>query len=402
MKISDDPSCVSTKPVRHRPMLPAVGPLSGTVVVDFSRLAPGPYCSMLLVDFGADVVRVDRAPLGVEMPPFDGDVLGRGKRSIALDLKHPEGVEIARRLAADADVVLEGFRPGVMERLGLGPDELLARNPRLVYARITGWGQDGPMAGWAGHDIDYVALSGVLGAIGRDGSAPVPPINLLADFAGGGLLCAFGIVLALLERERSGKGQVIDAAMIDGAMSLMSVFAVAIHEGRWGPHGTNIVDTGAHFCEVYETADGRYMAVGAMEPQFYARFLDGLGLADHELPDQLDEASWPAMKQRVAAIFAQRTRDEWCAVFDGDSCVVPVLAPAEAPCHPHNMARNAFVPRDDGALVPAPAPRLSRTPARFAGSSPEIGMHTRGVLGELGYPATEIERLGRAGTVAWP
>lgn len=402
MKISDASPFDPMKLVRCERRLPAVGPLSGTVVLDLSRLAPGPYCSMLLADFGADVVRIDRAPLGVEMAPFDGDVLGRGKRSVALDLKHPEGVEIARRLAAGADVVLEGFRPGVMERLGLGPDELLAANPRLVYARITGWGQDGPMAGRAGHDIDYVALSGVLGAIGREASAPVPPINLLADFAGGGLLCAFGIVLALLERERSGMGQVIDAAMIDGVMSLMSVFAVAIHEGRWGPHGTNIVDTGAHFCEVYETADGRYMAVGAMEPQFYARFLDELGLADEELPDQMDQASWPSMKERVAAIFAGRTRDEWCAVFDGDSCVVPVLAPAEAPSHPHNVARNAFVPRDDGALVPAPAPRLSRTPATFAGSSPEMGTHTRQVLGELGYPTAEIERLARAGAVAWP
>jgi alpha-methylacyl-CoA racemase len=378
-------------------------PLAGTRVLDFSRLAPGPYCSMLLVDFGAEVLRIDRAPLGVEMPPFDGDVLGRGKRSIALDLKQPAGVEIARQLATRADVVLEGFRPGVMERLGLGPDDLLALNPGVVYARITGWGQDGPMADRAGHDIDYVALSGVLGAIGRDGSPPVPPINLLADFAGGGLLCAFGVVLALLERERSGTGQVIDAAMIDGAMNLMSVFAVAIHEGRWGPHGTNIVDTGAHFCETYETADGRYMAVGAMEPQFYAQFLEGLGLADESLPDQMDQATWPAMKQRVAAIIATRTRDEWCAVFDDrDACVVPVLAPAEAPHHPHNAARDAFLPRHDGALVPAPAPRFSRTPATIAGPPPEIGVHTRDVLEELGYEPTEIERLAQDGTVAWP
>ena len=378
-------------------------PLAGTSVLDFSRLAPGPYCSMLLSDFGADVIRIDRAPLGVEMPPFDGDVLGRGKRSVALDLKQPNGVEIARRLAARADVVLEGFRPGVMERLGLGPDELLAANPRLVYARITGWGQDGPMADRAGHDIDYVALSGVLGAIGRAGSPPVPPINLLADFAGGGLLSAFGIVLALLERERSGTGQVIDAAMIDGAMNLMSVFAVAIHEGRWGPHGTNIVDTGAHFCETYETADGKYMAVGAMEPQFYAQFLEGIGLDGEPLPDQMDEASWPTMKERVAAIFAGRTRNEWCAVFDDrDACVVPVLAPAEAPHHPHNVARDAFVARHDGALVPAPAPRFSRTPASLAGPPPEIGAHTRHVLEELGLPATEIDRLARAGAVAWP
>jgi alpha-methylacyl-CoA racemase len=358
---------------------------------------------MLLADMGATVVRVDRAPLGSDMEPFDGDVLGRGKRSIALDLKQDAARDVARRLAGDADVVLEGFRPGVMERLGLGPDELCRTNPRLVYARVTGWGQDGPMAERAGHDIDYIALAGVLGAIGREGQTPVPPINLLADFAGGGLACAFGVVCALLERVQSGVGQVIDAAMIDGAISLMAVFAVAIQSGRWGPAGTNIVDTGAHFYNTYETADGGYMAVGAMEPQFYARFLEGLGLDDEDLPAQMDERSWPAMKARVAAIFATKTRDEWTAVFDPlDACVVPVLSPLEALRHPHNLARGAFVPRDEGVVQPAPVPRLARTPGAVAGPPPAPGAHTREVLTEAGYPPERIAELAETGAIAWP
>jgi alpha-methylacyl-CoA racemase len=377
-------------------------------VVDFSRLAPGPYCSMLLSDMGAAVVRVDRAPLGVDIPPFEGDVLGRGKRSIALDLKTSEGLDIARRLADDADVVIEGFRPGVMERFGLGPDDLLGRNPRLVYARVTGWGQRGPLADRAGHDIDYIAIAGVLGAIGRPGAPPVPPINLLADFAGGGLLCTFGVLCALLERERSGRGQVVDAAMVDGAISLMAVFAVAIQSGTWGRYGTNLVDTGSHFYETYETSDGGYMAVGAMEPGFYAAFIEGIGLGNETLPDQMDSASWPMMKERVATIFRTRTRDEWTAHFESrDACVVPVLWPTEAFTHPHNVEREAFVPREGKPgeaemLQPAPAPRLSRTPGEVAGPAPEIGADTRAVLVEMGYSDAEVERLARDGVVAWP
>jgi alpha-methylacyl-CoA racemase len=380
-----------------------VGPLTGTSVLDLSRLAPGPYCSMLLADMGATVVRVDRAPLGSDMEPFDGDVLGRGKRSIAIDLKQEAGRDVARRLASDVDVVLEGFRPGVMERLGLGPDELCGDNPRLVYARVTGWGQDGPMASRAGHDIDYLALAGVLGAIGREGEAPVPPINLLADFAGGGLACAFGVVCALLERERSGAGQVVDAAMVDGAINLMAVFAVAIQSGRWGPTGTNIVDTGAHFYNTYETADGRYMAVGAMEPQFYARFLEGLGIADDDLPPQMDAGSWPMMKERVAAIFVTRTREDWTEIFGAlDACVVPVLSPLEALAHPHNVARGAFVPRDEGLVQPAPMPRLARTPGAVAGLPPGVGEHTREILAEAGYSTDDVTRLAEMGAIAWP
>jgi alpha-methylacyl-CoA racemase len=299
--------------------------------------------------------------------------------------------------------VLEGFRPGVMERLGLGPDVLCGDNPRLVYARVTGWGQDGPMASRAGHDIDYLALAGVLGAIGREGEAPVPPINLLADFAGGGLACAFGVVCALLERERSGAGQVVDAAMVDGAINLMAVFAVAIQSGRWGPTGTNIVDTGAHFYNTYETADGRYMAVGAMEPQFYARFLEGLGIADDDLPPQMDAGSWPMMKERVAAVFATRTREDWTEIFGAlDACVVPVLSPLEALAHPHNIARGAFVPRDEGLVQPAPMPRLARTPGAVAGSPPGVGEHTREILAEAGYSTDDVTRLAEMGAIAWP
>jgi alpha-methylacyl-CoA racemase len=377
--------------------------LTGIHVLDFSRLAPGPYCSMLLADMGAAVVRVDRAPLGSDIPPFVGDVLGRGKRSVALNLKHDEGARAARRLAARADVVIEGFRPGVMERFGLGPGDLMADNPGLVYARITGWGQRGPLAASAGHDIDYIAIAGVLGAIGRAGGPPVPPINLLADFGGGGLMCAFGVLCALLERQRSGTGQVVDAAMIDGAISLMAVFAVAIQQGSWGPYGTNLVDTGSHFYETYETSDGGYMAVGAMEPEFYARFLEGLGLDGEDLPDQMDAASWPAMKERVGAIFRTKTRDDWTAIFGPrDACVVPVLRPIEALEHPHNVAREAFVPREPGMVQPAPAPRLSRTPGRVAGPPPECGGDTRAVLAEIGYSAADLDGLADAGTIAWP
>jgi len=259
------------------------------------------------------------------------------------------------------------------------------------------------MADRAGHDIDYIALAGVLGAIGRAGEAPMPPINLLADFAGGGLACAFGVVCALLERERSGAGQVVDAAMIDGAISLMAVFAVAIQSGRWGPRGTNIVDTGAHFYNTYATADGQHMAVGAMEPQFYERFLEGLGLAGEDLPVQMDDSAWPMMKERVAGIFATKTRDEWCAVFDSlDACVVPVLSPTEALEHPHNVERRAFVPREDGVAQPAPVPRLSRTPGTVAGPPPVIGMHTREVLAEAGFTSEAIDELEAQGAIAWP
>ena len=381
-----------------------MGPLAGTSVLDFSRLAPGPYCSMLLADMGATVVRVDRAPLGIDMEPFDGDVLGRGKRSIALDLKQTAGRDVARRLADDADVVLEGFRPGVMERLGLGPDELCRTNPRLVYARRHRLGPG--RAAWprARDTTSTTSRSRVSSA--RSAARARRPSRRSTCWPTSravGWPAAFGVVCALLEREQSGAGQVIDAAMIDGAISLMAVFAVAIQSGRWGPTGTNIVDTGAHFYNTYETADGRHMAVGAMEPQFYERFLEGLGLDDVDLPAQMHERSWPVMKARVAAIFATKTRDEWTAVFDPlDACVVPVLSPLEALQHPHNLAREAFVPRDEHVVQPAPVPRLARTPGAVAGPPPAVGAHTREVLTGAGYPPERIAELAEIGAIAWP
>lgn len=379
------------------------GPLDGVRVLDFSRLAPGPYGSMLLADMGADVVRVDRAPLGKADMPRLGDVVGRGKRSIALNLKEPSGLETALKLVERSDVLLEGFRPGVMERLGLGPGDCHERNPRLVYARLTGWGQDGPLADRAGHDINYIAISGVLSAVGRKDEAPVPPVNMLGDFAGGGLLCAFGVICALLERERSGEGQVIDAAMVDGATNLFSFFAAAVAGGMWGERGTNMLDTGAHFYEVYETADGGYMSVGAIEPQFYAELLDGLGLADEDLPHQMDQDRWPELKERFAEAFRTKTRDEWAEIFESrDACCYPVLDLAEAPKHRHNVERGTQVTGPFDITQPAPAPRLSRTPGAIDRPAPEPGEHTKDVLGEAGLGADEIEELRASGAIAWP
>ena len=377
------------------------GPLEGIRVLDFSRLAPGPYGGMLLADLGADVIRVDRSPIAPDVSRF-GDVVGRGKRSIALDLKNPAGVEAAFRILEACDVLLEGFRPGVMERLGLGPDAVHGRNPRIIYARITGWGQDGPLAQRAGHDINYIAVSGVLHAIGRRDEPPLPPLNLIGDFAGGGLLCAFGIVCALLERERSGTGQVVDAAMVDGAMNLFSFLATAVHANMWGPRGTNLLDTGAHFYEVYETSDGGFMSVGAIEPQFYAQFLDGLGVADDpDLAAQHDQSRWPDLKKRVAEIFRTKTRDEWTAIFeDRDACTYPVLSPKEAPAHPYNAERHTHVTGVFDVVQPAPAPRFSRTPGAVTEPAPEPGGHTREILLEAGYSEAEVGSLIADGAVA--
>jgi alpha-methylacyl-CoA racemase len=378
------------------------GPLEGVRILDFSRLAPGPYASMLLADLGADVIRVDRAARA-DIPPF-GDVGGRGKRSVAIDLKKPGAVEVAMRILDGCDVLLEGFRPGVMERNSLGPDDVLARNPRIVYARLTGWGQEGPLSARAGHDINYIAVSGVLSAIGRKGEPPVPPVNIIGDFAGGGLLCAFGIVCALWERERSGKGQVIDAAMVDGAVNLFSFFASAVHGRMWGDRGTNMLDTGSHFYEVYETSDGGYMSVGAIEPQFYAEFLDGLGVAgDPDLTNQHDQSRWPEFKQRVAGIFRTKTRDEWTAIFkDRDACVYPVLTLFEAASHPFNAERATHVTGGFGVVQPAPAPRFSRTVAEIPEEPPVPGSHTREVLREVGYTDGEIEKLAADEAITLP
>ncbi len=374
----------------------ATGPLVGVKVLELAGIGPGPLCGMMLADMGADVVRVDRAGSArggdpAKPPP---DVLGRGRRSIAIDLKQPDGVETLLRLVEQADVLFEGFRPGVTERLGLGPDVCAQRNPRLVYGRMTGWGQEGPMAQAAGHDINYIALAGALDSFGRLGQPPTPPLNLVGDFGGGGMFLAFGIVSALVERATSGKGQVIDAAMVDGAATLMGFFFGMKAMGAWeGERGTNILDGGAHFYDAYETADGKYVSIGSIEPQFYAELIEKAGLAGEELPHQNDRSQWPALKPRFVALFKQKTRDEWCAIMEGtDVCFAPVLSMTEAPLHPHNLQRETFVERQ-GLLQPAPAPRFSRTAPELDRPPAYPGQHTREVLESFGFDAAEIARL---------
>jgi alpha-methylacyl-CoA racemase len=378
-----------------------MGPLSGVRVVEVASLAPAPFGCMVLADLGAEVLRVDRASpdgggaLGAAAPL--GPPLGRGRRSVSVNLKHPDGAAAVVRLAASADVFVEGFRPGVAERLGIGPDECLARNPRLVYGRMTGWGQDGPLAQRAGHDINYIGVAGALEPIGRAGERPVPPLNLVGDFGGGGMLLALGVVAALYERERSGAGQVVDAAMVDGAALLTTFLHGMRAAGMWSePRGENLLDGGAPFYDTYATADGGYMSVGALEPQFYAALLAGLGLAGDELPPQLDRSGWPVLRERFTAVFATRTRDEWTEIFAGtDACVTPVLAPGEAPAHPHNAARNVFL-EADGILQPAPAPRFSRTPAalRSPGDEPSDPWLS------WGFSTADVASLRASGAIA--
>ncbi len=378
-----------------------MGPLKGIRVIEMAGLAPVPYAGMILADFGADVVRVDRPSKGEPGPDPTRDHLARGKRSIAIDMKSPRGVELLMQLLTDADVLIEPFRPGVMERLGAGPSIALERNPGLIYARLTGWGQDGSYAAMAGHDINYIALSGALSLFGRKGEKPLPPVNLVGDFAGGGMLCALGIVMALVEKSRSGKGQVVDAAMVDGAANLATFICGFRAGGLWSDErGTNMLDTGAPFYDTYETSDGEYMSVGAIEPQFYAALLQGLGLADEELPHQHDRNHWESMRERFTRIFRSRSRDEWCAVFDGtDACVAPVLSLGEAAAHEHNRQRAAFVKGIQGVDVPAAAPRLSRTPGSAAAEAPLPGQHTDTVLEELGIGAADIAELRDTGVI---
>lgn len=371
-------------------------PLDGIKVIEIAGLAPGPYCGLILADFGAQVVRVDRIGAG------NFDMLSRGKRSMALDLKHPDAAPTILRMAESADVLIEPFRPGVMERLGVGPDVARARNPRLIYARMTGWGQDGPYAPRAGHDINYIALSGALSLIGRRGERPLPPINLLGDFAGGGLFCAVGILLALLARAQSGQGQVVDAAMLDGAAHLATVIFKLRSVSWWrDERGTNMLDGAAPFYDTYETKDGKFLAVGSIEAPFYAALLKGLGLDPATLPDQHDESTWPAMRQRFAELFAAKTRDEWSAIFDGtDACVAPVLGLGEVGDHPHNRTRGLLIADEKGEPEPAPAPRLSGTPGASSGPRPLPGEHTRAVLTDYGFSDVEIQQLFHDGAVA--
>jgi alpha-methylacyl-CoA racemase len=364
-------------------------------------MGPGPFCAMMLSDFGADVIRVDRADaVHGDQKTASVDVLSRGRRSVAVDLKRPGGVALLLRMAERADILIEGFRPGVMERLGLGPDTCLARNPRLIYGRVTGWGQDGPWSAQAGHDINYISLAGVLWPVGRDGEAPVPPLNYVGDFGGGGMLLAVGICAALAERAVSGRGQVVDAAMVDGS-ALLNGFMYGMRAmGTWGTErGRNLLDTGAPFYETYETADGKWVSVGAIEPKFFRNLVGRLGL-DVDPSTQYDEAAWPALREKLAAIFRTRTRDEWCDLLVGaDACFAPVLSPWEAPGHPHNEARGTFT-ASFGVVQPSPAPRFGRTPATIAGPPPVAGQHTDEILGEFGLDAGEIARLKAAGDIA--
>jgi alpha-methylacyl-CoA racemase len=374
------------------------GPLAGARVVELAGLGPGPFAAMLLADLGADVVRIDRP--GHAAAGARAYVLHRGRRSIAVDLKSDPGTEVVLRLVDGANALVEGHRPGVMERLGLGPDDCLARNPRLVYGRMTGWGQDGPLAPTAGHDIDYIALSGALAIAARHGERPVPPVNLLGDFGGGGAFLALGIVAALWDTARSGQGQVVDAAMVDGSAVLTTMLHGLLAQGRWRDEaGVNFADTGAPFYDVYECADGRHVAVGALERPFYEQLVAGLGLDGADLPDRRDEAQWPALRDRLAAVFRTRTRDEWAEVFAAtDACVAPVLTLTEAPRHPHSVERSTFVERA-GVVQPAPAPRFSRTPTALDRTPPAPGDHTDEILAELGYDRAGIERLRTAGAV---
>ena len=368
------------------------GPLSGSRVVELAGLGPGPFAAMLLADLGAEVIRVERAGARARKPELY--TMHRGRRSIAVDLKDPEGLEIVMALVARADALIEGFRPGVMERLGLGPDVCLARNPKLVFGRMTGWGQEGPLAQTAGHDIDYIALSGALACCARPGERPLAPVNFLGDMGGGGLLLALGIVSAMWEAASSGRGQVVDAAMVDGSAVLATMLHGLIAQGRWRDQaGVNFADGGSHYYDTYTCADGLHLAVGPLEPKFYAQLVAGLGLDETELPAQSDQSAWPALKQRFAEVFATRSREDWLAVFEGtDACVAPVLSLLEAPEHPHNRARRVFV-EHAGIVQPAPAPRFDRTPAALDRPPPRPGEHSREILGELGFEASEVERL---------
>ena len=378
------------------------GPLTGVKIVELAGLGPAPFAGMMLADAGADIVRVDRFERATYPPHQDAhvDLMNRGRRSVAMDLKHPEAVELVLRLVEGADGLMEGFRPGVTERLGLGPEVCHARNPKLVYGRMTGWGQDGPMASAAGHDIDYIALAGALEPIGRAGDRPLPPLNLVGDFGGGGMLLAFGMLAAMLQPGETGEGQVVDAAMVDGAASLMTMTFTLMAAGMWsGPRGTNLLDTGAHFYEVYETADGGYFAVGAIEPQFYAELIRLLGLELEELPPQMDRDSWPEMKERFAALFATKTRAEWEAIFDGkDACAAPVLSPSEAVDYPHNRVRRTFT-EVAGVVQPSPSPRFGRTPGAIRRPPPNPGQHADEVLTEWGVSSEEIASLRKSAAI---
>jgi alpha-methylacyl-CoA racemase len=382
-----------------------MGPLEGIRVVELAGLGPGPFGVMMLADMGASVVRVDRlAPGEGGLDPrlaegAERQPVNRGRRSIAVDLRREGGPEVVLRLVEDADVLVEGFRPGVAERLGLGPEVCLGRNPRLVYARMTGWGQEGPLSKTVGHDINYIAVAGALANFARMGERPVPPLNLVGDYGGGGMLLAFGVLCGVIDAQRSGLGQVLDVAMVDGvAAQLVNVYG-RLAQGQWRePPGSNHVDTGSHWYDVYETADGKFLAVGALEAKFYRAFVEGIGLDPADFP-QWERDRWSEQKEEVAKRMRSRTRDEWCAVFQGvEACVAPVLDLQEAPLNAHNQARSVFVTRD-GVLQPSPAPRFSRTPVALPAVPPRPGADTDDILAELGFDPNEVRELHRNGAV---
>ncbi len=379
-----------------------MGPLKGIKIIELAGIGPGPFCGMMLADMGADVIRVDRAGLAAMGGALPNDVLNRNRRSVAVNMKTPEGIELVLKLCESADGVFEGFRPGVAERMGVGPEDCMKRNPKIVYGRMTGWGQDGPMAPVAGHDINYIALSGVLHAIGRKDQPPVPPLNLVGDFGGGGMLLAFGMVCGLLEAQKSGKGQVIDAAMVDGSAALMSMFFTFKNMGMFiEDRQQNIFDGAAHFYDTYETKDNKYISVGSVEPQFYALLLEKLGLDKKEFDNQLDRTKWPERKEKFAAVFKQKTRDEWCELLEGtDACFAPVLSMSEAIEHPHNKARNTFL-KIDGVLQAAPTPRFNRTVCEFRCNARRPGQDTVTILtDELGMSESDIADLKGKGVVS--
>lgn len=369
-----------------------MGPLKGIKIIEIAGIGPGPFSAMMLSDMGADVLRIDRKEAAGRNSKFD--VLARGRRSVALDLKNAEDVAAILNLIERADAFIEGFRPGVMERLGLGPDACFERNPRLIYGRMTGWGQTGKLAQAAGHDINYIALTGALHSIGRPGETPVPPLNLIGDFGGGGLLLAFGIVCGILEARQSGKGQVIDAAMTDGSATLMSMIYGLKAAGRWSnDKGINLLDGGAHFYDTYECADGRWIAIGSIEPQFYKLLLEKTGIDDPDFHAQMDQSLWPALKLKLASVIKTKTRDEWCLLMEGtDVCFAPVLDMNEAPLHPHNRERQTFVELD-GVLQPAPAPRFSRTQPEIQPTPPISNKNIKEILADWGINSSETGTL---------
>ena len=372
-----------------------MGPLDGKQIIEIAGIGPGPFCAMVLADLGAEVIRVDRASAVPDEFP-DGpsmDLLNRGRDSIAVDLKKEEGVETVLRLVENADALIEGFRPGVAERLGIGPEKCLNRNPKLIYGRMTGWGQYGSYSQMAGHDINYIALSGVLGLIGREDESPVPPVNLIGDFGGGGMLLALGICAALVETAESGKGQVVDAAMTDGSALLATMVHSFAAMGIWGKRGTNMLDTGAPFYDVYECADGEYISLGSIEPQFYAELMRITGLENEDMPSQMDRTNWGQAKKRIKEKIRSKSREEWVQLMEGsDVCFAPVLSIDEAIQHPHNRERETFV-EISGVMQPAPAPRFSRTPSEISSPPPHPGQQTDQILSQQGFSKEEIDSL---------